>query len=259
MIPKDTEALSRLTKTPAACRQQSPAAARQKPLLRGGFTLIEMLVVVIIIAVLAGMVLGLMKVSGYWTAKTVTNKNLGKVRAAIEEFYAEYGKYPPVQPLNGIQPFYYEYPTSNGMNSAAETYVLSPAGSSSPVFTFGLMSFLVTRYAGHADSIIINPNVNLQWPNLFNSCSQWTANNAGGANRWDDQARDKAAVQRWIANIADIQTVTTVARGMYTNAYLTVQDGWGKDLHYESPPPNQSYKLYAIAPDGTIISTGAGW
>ena len=42
-----------------------------------------MLIVVIIIAILAGMVMGLMRTASAWTAKAQTTERLSKIRAAI--------------------------------------------------------------------------------------------------------------------------------------------------------------------------------
>jgi prepilin-type N-terminal cleavage/methylation domain-containing protein len=239
---------------------------------RGGFTLIEMLVVVIIIAILAGMILGLLKISGSWVAKSQTNERLGKVRAAIEEFYAEYGEYPPVPAYDGTQPFGYEYPLSNGLNSAANSTPCANNASwdTCPIFTFGLMSFLVQRYGDewgrggnyHAAGVLGT----LGWSEVFNM-NQWTTYNASGSS---DQQRDINAIKRWKTHIQDVQELDPKSRYYvdpshgYTNALLTVKDGWGSELNYASPPPYQSYKLWSNGPDGIPgtaddISTGPGY
>ena len=243
------------------------ASARQYPRRRGGFTLVEMLVVVIIIGILAAMILGLMRVVGTWSTKTQTTERLAKVRAAIEEYYAEYGKYPPVPEYSGAgQPFGYEYPITNGMNSPAYAcFDVSATGatpwSTQPVFTFGLMSFLVTRYSDHAGNIHGPPD----WHQLLN-LHQWTDYNY---RRDQDNPRDVAAIRRWTPYIADIienrsasHLINNAPPG-YTNAYLTVRDGWGNDLRYESRPPYQIYKLSSAGPDGRFgtdddISVGPG-
>jgi prepilin-type N-terminal cleavage/methylation domain-containing protein len=36
----------------------------------------------------------------------------------------------------------------------------------------------------------------------------------------------------------------------YTLQYVTVQDGWGNELYYYSPPPYQSYRLWSAGPNG---------
>lgn len=234
-----------------------------------GFTLIEMLVVIILIGILAGMVLGLFKISGDWTAKSNTTKVLGKVRAAIEEFYAEYGSYPPVPIYGDSQPFGYEYPSSNQVENANSAITLDN-WSSAPVFTFGLMSFLVQRYNDewqrsgdyHAASAV---SVGASW-NGACSMQQWKTYNATDG----DQPRDKNAVNRWKTMIQDVQTLQVKAESLngdhvqcYTNNYLTVLDGWNRELHYASAPPYQSYRLWS---DGTTtnstaddVSTGTGY
>ena len=81
---------------------------------RDGFTLMEMLVVVIIISILAGVTLKLFKVNSNWQKKEITIQNLGKLRAAIEEYYAQYGTYPPVPRNNSNQQALgYECPAGN--------------------------------------------------------------------------------------------------------------------------------------------------
>jgi prepilin-type N-terminal cleavage/methylation domain-containing protein len=246
---------------PSAFSLQPSALMSAKPAHRAGFTLIEMLVVVIIISILAGMVLGLFKIAGVWAAKSQTNERLGKVRAAIEEFHAEYGKYPPVAAkfYDGHQEFRYEHPFTNGWSSVAFQNIRTadPDWSTAHCFTFGLMSFLVTRYAGHADhsSDVYNQ--------LF-SLSQWTEHNLSMA----DQPRDAAAVNRWRVHLEGVigrhyqPQMNSIAT--YTNLYWTVRDGWGNELHYSSPRPNTSYRLWSTGPDGIDgtsddLSTGPGW
>lgn len=263
---------------PAGC---SPARtqARRNPPQRGGFTLIEMLVVVIIIAILAGMVLGLVKLSGQWAAKAKTNAELGKVRAAIEEFYIEYGKYPPVPMYGGRQPFGYEYATPYGITPGNARNIASGSFSweEAPVFTFGLMSFLVRRYGDpsidntvHAENLAA-VGVDSAYKLLL-GLDQWEKYNL---NNDKDQARDIKAIDRWrtfldsptiygVYNKSNsaLQNMTTVLFA-YTNLLLTVKDGWDQELNYSSSPPYQSYKLWSRGPPGgsttNEISTGPGY
>ena len=225
---------------------------RQAPRTRthAAFTLIEMLVVVIVIAILAGMVLSI--ASGiYGSQKPKSIECIEKVRACVEEFYTEYGQYPPVSDCYGGQPFGYEYPWTNGMDSASYGYVapneLNPC--SGTIFKFGLMSFLVTRFAGRAD------NVEPLYPNLFNP--QWgpTYNSFVG-----DQPRDIRAMSRWQHYLFDPNITSedkpphsaTFGSNTYawTNKCLTVKDGWGHELHYKSAPPYSTYDIWSNGPDG---------
>lgn len=253
-----------LLRTRQPHRGQRPAA---------GFTLIEMLVVVIIIAILAGMVLGLSKLGTNWTAKSKTNEKLGRLRAAIEEFKAEYGKYPPVNDPGeyGGQPFGYEYAVASNMTVVTLTTVFGD-GSARPnnpwgsrtIFTFGLMSFLVTRYSGYAANLNVPdpPYVELLGEN------QWRRYNISAG----DQTRDVNAVARWSAHLTGVYETRQVGRTTgianqnygWTNNYLSVWDGWGRELNYKSDPPYTSYRLWSNGPDGTSgnaddVATGAGY
>ena len=241
----ETRQLSFVDRT-SPCTTRGPG--RQKPARRAGFTLVEMLVVVIIIAILAGMVMGLMRTASAWTAKAQTTERLSKIRAAIEEFNAAYGKYPPVPSVYGPQPFGYEYPCSNQVGNVDlnAAIVQDKPWPDAPIFTFGLMSFLVCRYTDHAQG------ANFPGFAVFNT-SQWKNYNAGIT----DLARDTAAIQRWQTYILNLPSITKKARTpnvgagqTYTNECLTITDGWGQELHYSSSPPYQSYKLWSDGPPG---------
>ena len=235
------------------------------PARRGGFTLVEMLVVVIIIGILAGIVLGLFKISGQWTAREITNEHLGKVRAAIEEFYATYGTYPPV-PSSSDPDVSYEYPSPSLANSGAYADIMGNNRSSdiSPLFTFGLMSFLVPRFAAANKATANYPT--------WGDTSQWKTQNASSTG---DNPNDVTAAQRFNTYIGDIikngdpkpekgsAGVSGVAY-TYTNSITTVYDGWNRSLCYTSAPPYKSYRLWSKGPDGLSgtaddISTGPGF
>ena len=108
----------------------------------GGFTLIEMLVVIVIIAILIGVVF---RLSSATLAKASDAKETARVaifKTLIEEFYAEYGIYPPVPEYGGVQPIDFKGPfPENGQDLA---YWLNHY-KSEEVFVFGLMSFFVSR------------------------------------------------------------------------------------------------------------------
>jgi len=60
----------------------------------GGFTLIELLVVVAIIGILAGVVVGQYRTSIRKSKEAVLKENLFRTRNAINQYFADKGKYP---------------------------------------------------------------------------------------------------------------------------------------------------------------------
>lgn len=78
-----------------AGRASSPPLFRAKaPCLRRGFTLVELLVVVAIIAILAGLVLG---IAGYASQKADRGRaisELERIKNALEEYRIAYGTFP---------------------------------------------------------------------------------------------------------------------------------------------------------------------
>lgn len=251
--------------------RQASAGARR------AFTLIEMLVVVVIIGVLAGLILHIIRVAGSQNAKAATVTHIEKVRAAVEEFYAEYGQYPPVpdkmqwNPIDGDKySFCYEYPITNGMPAGILHQIATDnlpwwddtgQGQQGHVFTFGLMSFLLQRYSGRAEGLVPGGFDDL----LRGGYVQWGTNNfvdpnpPPGVNGAADRQRDVNAMRRWSPMISDIlwdyqPKVETLhfASGdvTVTNLVVSVLDGWGNELRYRSPAPYQTYDIWSLGPDG---------
>jgi len=197
---------------------------------RAAFTLLEMLVVVLIIGVLASLTLFVINAASAHNARATTVQNIEKVRAALEEYYALYGQYPPVASSlqSSSHSFAYQVPTNQSINP--------------PVFSFGLCGYLVLR-ASTASNLTYHAPIT----GLYNAPT-WVANNpnSSGGGYPGDSLRDQAAVNRWSPMLDGVvQTHENGAAGLK----LTVLDGWGYDLYYWSPPPYQTYDIWSAGPD----------
>ncbi len=219
---------------------------------RNGFTLVEMLVVVLIIAVLIGLTVKILGGAGRQAAKAHTVAKIERVKHAVEEFYSEYGQYPPVTvSSNGTQRFAYEYPWIEGNFGRVSGYFTpqsgTSAGSGDPLFDFGLMGYLLPRHNDFVSDVYTN------YPDVFRN-QQWvTYNNQADA----DIQRDLDAMTRWRPflegppdSILYVHWTEHTTGGIpYTNVFTSVNDGWDRELHYESKPPYQTYKLWSLGPD----------
>jgi prepilin-type N-terminal cleavage/methylation domain-containing protein len=81
------------------------------------FTLVEMMVVVVVIAILIAGVFRLMKAVDLKNRESMTKARLQRIQNAISAFYAEYGTYPPVA-YYGVPDPYVEQSDDIGMYSA---------------------------------------------------------------------------------------------------------------------------------------------
>lgn len=124
---------------------------------RNGFTIIEMMIVLIIITILAGFVFRMMTLAGQKNDIAETKSRIEKISNALEAYRAEYGSYPPVAVYDGIQPIYYEFPVldESGVGKfishsmAAQMFNDSKSENKwneFPLFTFGLASYFYPRY-----------------------------------------------------------------------------------------------------------------
>lgn len=221
-----------------------------------GFTLIEMLVVIVIIVILMGVVFRLSRAALAKGNDAKETARLAIFKALIEEFHAEYGIYPPVPEYDGRQPIAFTgpYPTDgNDLNY----YVSHYAGSE--IFQFGLLSFFVNR-----------PNYGKQ---TFRSevggrdredvRTSWEGYNDKIASSGEipQSSKDKAFVKRVEPILAQFEQQdaerTAFAPGtMYDeNGHTTgfsayVLDSWGRDYVYISEPPYTSYLIFSKGVDG---------
>ena len=123
---------------------------------RSGFTLIEMLVVIVIIVILMGVVFRLTRGAMARSDNAAEQRLVTLVRTLIEEFHAEYNIYPPVptyQTHDGVsrQPINFRGDCPDGERSHGElvnypgSFSYAKIDGEDCYFIFGLMSFFVDR------------------------------------------------------------------------------------------------------------------
>lgn len=220
--------------------------------LKRSFTLIEMMLVVLIIALLAGMTFKLYGLVMRNAALAKTVGVLEKINYALEEYRAEYGMYPPTDHTR------YSMCPDDSMNTDPralfwlskpekwgdwEYRTYDPNGDGSvekqSLFGYGLASYLCERLGGSVDE-----KGNRSVPMFTKG---WI----------DDETRDEEAKKRWSKYIADI-VVTVPESGsavpglkiVVSNNAKTFFDAYGRDVIYSCPKPYLKYKLYSAGPDG---------
>lgn len=220
---------------------------------RKSFTLIEMLVVVAVIAALAGMVFKLVQIIARNAKRAKCVRQLELIAHAMEEFKAEYGSYPPVQPRACMQHtdcmFCYVCESVLGQTPWLKDRYFSDNPNEGNRFSYGLMSFLVLRDQRYRlDDVISGPHI------IHTNASALIA----------DTDRDLAAKERWQHFIAELYSVSKdsvnelpyyfadqeAAGTPYTNAMFTVLDPWYNVLRFDIRPPYQTYELWSVGPDG---------
>ena len=258
-----------------------------------GFTLIEMMIVMLVIIVLAGMVFKLMGVAGAKNEEANTKATLQKVANALEEYRAIYGKYPPVYSYPGLgQPVRYEFANARYLEAEVGpefAQYLKNASKDGDIwtkdtgrlFTFGLLSYFVPRYKGHADRappIFVGGEGDD--PDTENSDESETYSKARTINQWEvhnvrrssermsqfdlqeniDSARKILPYLGGALNadgsVASYGIIrqdwigTSFEGKAYHNDHLYIWDGWEREIRFQSNPPHDTYKLWSLGPDG---------
>ena len=231
---------------------------------RSGFTLIEMLVVIVIIVILMGVVFRLSRGVMAKSDHAAEEKRVAILRTLIEEFHAEYSHYPPVpayksgdkewQPVNFNGP----YPKRGDSED-----VLYYPGHYSPVegeyFVFGLLSFFLNRgdYCNQTFSVAGDtPGSAVQ--------KQWRKyNDETKSKKVQVPAKDAAFAKRVkpiVAQIYDftlnveIDPETSRSMGFRTG----VTDTWGHEYVYISKPPYTTYLVFSKGPDNKYDEDAPG-
>jgi prepilin-type N-terminal cleavage/methylation domain-containing protein len=92
-----------------------------------GFTLVELIAVMVIITILAAMVIGAVVFASKRAAVSATNGLIGRLSVAINEYHDDYGAYPPDGTPSGGWGGWYTNPGPN-LNMPAETLYYFLAG-----------------------------------------------------------------------------------------------------------------------------------
>lgn len=191
-----------------------------------GFTLIEMLVVIVIIVALMGLVFKLTGQASEAANRAATVKTLERLRTAIEEFHSTYGTYPPC-----IGAGYTDLLEGGYSPEVREEVLEALKGTDSKSGTriYGLRAYL--------------------------QGVQKTVNGMGEEAGFEMTEADEEFVRRvkpYVKglDVADLVPMKTGSGKAYTNLVVTYLDGWGREIIYESRSPYVTYKLYSVGQDG---------
>jgi prepilin-type N-terminal cleavage/methylation domain-containing protein len=182
---------------------------------RRAFTLVELLIVVAIVMILAGISFKIMGLVGNRSGVAKTTMILEQVRNALGAYYGTYGSYPPVNEVRTEAP-----------------YMQPLAMTNNPFLLRGLTAYLMT---GRLDS------------NGGTTPPMTQAYMNPEAARWEHY------LSFALANRGG--TITNLVQGAnvmdYTNAGFRILDAWGCDIRYVGTPPDyQSYLLWSEGPTG---------
>lgn len=251
---------------------------------RDAFTLIEMIVVIVVMALLMGLTFRLLRPSEHAQSISATVKVLGLTNAAISEYQAEYGIYPPV--MDPIDPVRTGGLVANDKNSPNDNPGVDghapgvSVGYFAPSvmnchlggdyeFRFGLVAYLVDRRdpdpnqsnIGFLDGIFkLYPNI---VDKRFGRGSHWYERGTGlgdGASLYErlkPGAKELAFYRRIKPITKQIVSFWGYVRRKPKKDdffYYTIRDGWNHDLVYICPPPYTSYALFSAGPDGKCVA-----
>ena len=217
---------------------------------RSGFTLIEMLVVILIILLLSGM---LFKISGMVSGKAARARavaDISNLENALAEYYAVYNIYPPA--ITNI----YVYENAAGQPAGLRALLAANNKPDSPGFITDSDGRVVhnNREWGQSTKGSIGYEYGLV-------SYLWPREQGVGQVHWYDKdtERDIAAKKKWAHYLKDIkvwkysiQMKKTIAGTpfSYTNSVMVIRDPWGRDYGYSCKPPYMQYKLWSNGPDG---------
>jgi len=203
-----------IPKKSAVCGLRSAVSGRRAA--SAGFTLIELMVVILVILLLSGLLFRLGAIIKDRSERAKATADLANIEHALNEYFAEYGIYPPVK----TTAYVYE-------DTSLQPPVMDQGGVTNEIgWEYGLVAHLYKRD-------MANPS-----PHRMD---QYNA----------DTERDIAAKERWYHYLADVNLSSSAASNsipgdvtkIYSNGVATITDPWGGEYKYVSKPPYLSYEL----------------
>ena len=184
----------------------------QTPKRKNGFTLIEIMFVVLVILMLSGMLFKLGSIVKDRSERARAIADIENIANAISEYNAVYGHYPPATEMK--YQFQDESLWSDPMQNTEIQFEIG--------HVYGLVSYL---YARGADDPLQDGNQNAtteQWQHYLEDV---------------DRADDTPEAELDEAVLGGVQ--------LYSNRVWTIRDPWGNDYNYESVPPFLTYRLWS--------------
>ena len=244
---------------------------------RAGFTLLEILVVIVVMALLMGITFRLVKPAEGSKLTAETIKNIQRVNAAISEYHAEYGIYPPA-----TAPVSEDYSgltyCKKATNPDDQRYAGVSVGHPMPYsfsrrtvkFSFGLTSFLQDRRWSKEVfmEIFNNAGAGEIW-DFFGSGSYWY-HNGRGLDKPVSAGELYKALEPADRDLNFFKRVKPFLDGVVKDwgdippndktksyHYYSVRDNdvWRNDLIYICPPPYTTYALFSAGADGLVVAS----
>ncbi len=200
------------------------------PSNRAGFTLVEILTVVVIMGILAGMLFKIGALVSNRTARSQGATRLEHLKLCIEGYYQVYGEYPRATSIDDDDGVTWEEPGASAGEPTDWGIILPGAQAGDPSWE--------------------NPDKQY-WEDLYPYIYRDAA-----AGDWQEFSAQVPGAGAGLV----IHTNTSTDLGFeyggftHTNQLLTIPDGMGGIFIYNSEPPYQTYDL--TAGDGEM---GTGW
>jgi len=181
------------------------------------------MMVILVILLLSGLLFRLGAIIKDRSERAKATADLQNIEHALNEYFAEYGIYPPVT----TTAYVYE-DTSLQPPAMDQEAVTNEIG-----WQYGLVAHLYKRD--------LDGKVN---PSPHRSSGENDQYN-------EDTERDIAAKERWYHYLADVNLSSGTASNsipggvtkVYSNGVATIKDPWGGEYKYVSKPPYLSYEL----------------
>ncbi len=200
------------------------AGDRRPRKTRRGFTLVELLVVVAVIAILIGITIRVGVLVNRRTARTQATGQIEQIKNALSAFYAEHGSYPPQE--------------TRGRPHYEGEVVSQPTPADSTLWL---------RQDTNYPALNVYPD-----PNFYRGLSCYLM-----------KYRDKYPLPLvWSRVIVYRPPTGGLGADLVVSDAWVLQDPWRVNYNYESKPPYQSYRLWSNGPDktsGTADDIGTGW
>lgn len=219
---------------------------------RSGFTLIEMLVVILVILLLSGMILKISEVVTGKAARARAVADITNLQNAISEYYSKYNMYPDTS-LTG-----YEFENIAGQSEGLRSTLRNANNPEDGSFITDTQDRVVDKKSERTWGKSTKGSLGYR----YGLVSYLYPREQGVQAHWysGDTADDVAAKKSWAHFLKDVHTKKWGIEhkklgGLeitqpYTNSYMTVVDPWEHEYKYESKPPYQQYKLWSVGPDG---------